>query len=357
MAQVKKVPRGLFDLPNEILLTVFNRFSVPDLVQFMTISRHIHSLILRLLHHRLQIAAGLAGYTLYVECFHPSAQWTPTATKLFCVPIGGERLSDPSLDDQEVVDCVGAGKKIAAHYSRFRPQGNEPTYKKRRESTRRPGDIPGSRTYSLYQDSEEGTLTGDDEAVCDTVTIDSHDLFSQLMTLSYIGQRDPGTGLLFKVQDIGEGTIRVWRDWLSQRCEKKTWTDGDPIAIHHDSADTSDDKANSNRDNTVEKINPTKDCKVLWANTRDYNVGIKFRVKERKWDKDDPLINSNDVDAAVSYVVEFEEVFVKTTHLLLELEKAEAMITNQSERAIVFGSFAAGNIQVETAGGQLRYEP
>lgn len=158
----------------------------------------------------------------------------------------------------------------------------------------------------MYQESEEAALAGEDDAVCDTVTIDSHDLFSQLTTLSYIGQRDPGTGLLFKVQDIGEGTIRVWRDWLSQRCEKKTWTDRDPIAIHHDGANASVDKAKAKTDSTMECIDPTKEPNVLWANTRDYDVGIKFRVKERKWDKDDPLMNSNDVEAAVSYIVEFE---------------------------------------------------
>jgi hypothetical protein len=144
--------------------------------------------------------------------------------------------------------------------------------------------------------------------VSETVTVDAHDLFSQLTALAYLGKREPVRNHLCSTHSVTEGTIRVWRDWLSRQCESKKWTDGEPVVIHHDlpSSSPSSGKGKARSDSVTGRMDPTKDPSVLWINTRDQSVGIKFRVKERKWRRANPILYESDVEVAVCYIVEFE---------------------------------------------------
>jgi len=265
-------------------------------------------LILRVLQHRLQIAAALNGYTLYLECHHPSARLT--AAKLFCISLGTDGLDELAADvagDQ--TKYVGQVKRMGELYSRFRPQRTEPAMG---APVKHPaGDVAGSR----YSDSSSATAAAseveEDEKVRETVTVDAHDLFSQLTTLAYLGKREPRRGLLFSIQEVSEGTIRVWRNWLAEQCESKTWTDGEPVVVHHDSfqapSSTNSGKGKARADSITVTGDMTNDPSILWVNTRDDNVGIKFRVKEKKWRRTNtPLLYSSETEVAVSYEVEFE---------------------------------------------------
>ncbi|KAK0916653.1 hypothetical protein LTR91_023123 [Friedmanniomyces endolithicus] len=209
-------------------------------------------------------------------------------------------------------------------YTRFRPQRTEP-------------DTAVAAVNSIARLSAE-------EIVTESVTVDAHDLFSQLTTQAYLGKRESTRGFLFSIQEVSEGTIRVWRDWLARQCESKKWTDGDTVIVHHDTPVVPARDWNED---------PTKDPRILWVNTRDDNVGIRFRVLERTWERDRPLLYSSDVEVAVSYQVEFEEVLVRTTHLLLKLEEAEQQMANHSGKAIVFGSYA-GLQEFDTSGHPRR---
>lgn len=186
-------------------------------------------------------------------------------------------------------------------YSRFRPQKHEPDF---RATARHPaGDIPGSRTY---RDPAFVALPPDeDEVVRDTVTVDAHELFSQLMTVAYLGKREWTKGLLFSLQEVAEGTIRVWRDWLSKHCESRSFSDQSTVVIHENSAD------NARSDSVTGVSDPSQDPKVLWVNTRGNDVGVKFKVKRQKQRTTNmPLLFSSDVEVSVSYVVEFEGMLV-----------------------------------------------
>jgi hypothetical protein len=141
-------------------------------------------------------------------------------------------------------------------------------------------------------------------AVTRTISIDAHDLFSQLSAVGYLARREPVRGLLSSIQEVCDGTVRVWRDWLSRQCETKRWTDGEPIAIyHHDHASAAADQA------TRAAIDPRKDPSILWINTVREQVGIKFRVKEQKWRRDNPVLFSSEAEVPVSYLVELEGLF------------------------------------------------
>ena len=203
---------------------------------------------------------------------------------------------------QNEEDCVGQVKSIFGLYSRFRPQRKDPGVK---NTWRHPAiDIPGSRTY---RSSNSRQPRDPNDVVSETVTIDAHDLFSQLSTLAYLGKREPVQGLLFSIQEVSEGTIRVWRDWLSKQCESKNWTDGERIAVHQVTSSSPADSSKVRADNGVNFLDPTKDPAILWLNTRDNNLGIKVRVKERKWRRtNNPILYSSDIEIPVSYQIEFQ---------------------------------------------------
>ena len=268
------------------------------LIALTTTCRHVHSLILRIIHNRLQIAAGLDGHTLYLECHHPSARLT--ASKIFCDVLGTEGLEDLLSAINNDKSYVGQVKRIGSLYSRFRPQRKEIKIRPRLP----PGDIPGSRTHTS---SNPPLLPRDpNDIVQETITVDAQDLFSQLTTLAYLGKREPVRGILCSIQEVNEGTIRVWRDWLAKQCEQKSWTDGEPIAVHRDAPSSPNGKGKAGADSVTSSLDPSKDPAVLWINTSNDNVGIKFRVRERRWRRSTPILFSSDVEIAVSYLVEFE---------------------------------------------------
>ncbi|KAK5118511.1 hypothetical protein LTR62_003026 [Meristemomyces frigidus] len=272
------------------------------------------------------------------------------------MPTRTDGLEDVVSDVESTSSCVGKIHRAGQLYSRFRPQLREPPIQPQKHPA---GDVPGSRTWrepsSADYESLLDSLPGE-QIVSKTVTVDAHDLFSQLTTLVYLGKRETTKGLLFSIQEVSEGTIRVWRDWLSKQCESRKFSDGDSIIVQHDtstSSATGKGKGKGGSDSVTGRADPTKDASILWINTRDDNVGIKFRVKERKWRRANPILYSSDVEVPVSYEVEFEEVYVRTAHLLLKLEEAQNQMDNHGGKAIVFGSYA-GLQEFDTAGHPRR---
>lgn len=190
-------------------------------------------------------------------------------------------------------------------YSRFRPVNKEPDFR----SVPRPhpaGDVPGSNTYRSPEQFVEAWKAYTEEPVTRAVHVDADMLFSQLETVAYLGRREYTRGLLCSIQEVCEGTIRVWRDWLAKQCETKHWTDGEPVAIYHDCQSASTAKGKQRADSVSGITDPHKNASVLWLNTRDEHVGIKFRVKEKKWRRDNPVLIEREADVPVSYAVELE---------------------------------------------------
>lgn len=196
---------------------------------------------------------------------------------------------------------VGQVKQAFGTYSRFRPQHHEPALG--RMQWRVPGDIPGSRTHP--SSNLASRVPGPREAVCQNVTVDAHDLFSQLSTLAFLGKRGHH-GLLSSIQEVSQGHIRVWRKWLSKQCERKSWSDGEPIAVYHEPPTSPTGHGKGRSDSVTGRLDPRLDPNVLWLNTSDENVGIKFRVKERKWRQNAAILYASDEEVPVSYIVEFE---------------------------------------------------
>ncbi|CZT19526.1 uncharacterized protein RCC_05377 [Ramularia collo-cygni] len=337
MAAIDEGACGLLSLPNEILLNVLGLFSTESVLTFGPVCHRLYGLIQRLLLHRLQVATALDGHMLFLECGHPSAKWT--TSKVYCNFLAAQGLQELISDMRDNGVRVGHhAVKAAELYCRFKPMNKEPDF----ISIRRPhpaGDVPGSRTFVTPETAaaKAALLSDPSAAVTRTITVDSHELFSQLSTVGYLGRREPLRGLLGSIQEVCDGTIRVWRDWLSKHCQSKRWTDGEPIVIHHE-GESAKGKARSG--SLAAGMHPRDDPSILWVNnTRGEQVGLKLKVKEQKWQRDNPILFASDIEVPVSYLVELEEVVVSTTFLLLKIEKARAQNLNQSGKAIIFGNF------------------
>lgn len=223
---------------------------------------------------------------------------------MFCSTLGTPGLDSLLSDINDPDRYLGQVQKMGSLYSRFKPERNEPELKVARRHPA--GDVPGSRTW---QDTTiRPAIRDEDNVVRDTITVDAHELFSQLVTVAYLAKRETTRGLLCSLQEVAEGTIRVWRDWLTRNCESRSFTDQSTVVIHHGeskSAGASKDKKRI--DSVVDGGDPTKDPRVLWINTQGEHVGIKLKVTKQKQRATNlPLLYSSDVELSVTYAVEFE---------------------------------------------------
>lgn len=280
-------------------MRIFEVLESKDVIALTPTCRHFHCLALRLIHNRLQIAAGLAGHTLFLECHHPAAR-TPGG-KLSCHSRETDGLGDllAAIHDDE--SYIGQVKQVFKMYTPFTPQRRPSETTTIRWNV--PGDIPGSRTHPS---SNPQVVYGPNDPVSYTITVDSQEVFSQLSCLAYLGRREFTQGMMFSIQQVSEGHIRVWRNWLSEQCETTTWTDGEPIAIYHEAPVSPTAKGKGRSDSVISYIPPSQDPGVLWVDSRDENVGIRFRVRERVWRRSAPVSYSSDVEAPVTYKVELE---------------------------------------------------
>ncbi|KAF2623738.1 hypothetical protein BU25DRAFT_414201 [Macroventuria anomochaeta] len=316
----------LYNLPNELLLHLFVPLPTPELLPLTVLSHRIYNIILRILHNRLVAAAKLDSHSLLLECYHPSAKLTEPP--YFCAYRGTDGLSlyeNPSEPDRAITARLGEMRQM---YSRFRPYRRELEDGGRRV-VRRPGDIPGSRTYpGTAQDKFKGEL------VKQTVSLDGHELFTQLVAQTNLVKVGPYNGLFSAFVDVEEGVLRVWRKWLSDTAARDNSTSAD---IQKENVEEVGKGREVVREVVEENLDPN-DGRILWV-SKAKNTGIRFTVKERKLRKDAPILVRNDEDLPVSYDIEYDELLIRTSYLLLMLEKSMVQDDNSSGKAVVFGSF------------------
>lgn len=95
--------------------------------------------------------------------------------------------------------------------------------------------------------------------------------------------------------------MRVWRDWLSKQCASRTFSDHSAVIVQHGDTVSLSGKA------AEESQDISKDSSVLWVSTMDKDLGLRLKVMyKRRTASALPLMYSNDIEVAVSYVVEFQ---------------------------------------------------
>ena len=208
-----------------------------DLLPLCILSHRFHSLVLRIVNHRLSLAASLRGQTLLFECYHPSARLTQPAWT--CSYLGTDGLDDAASHEEDSQDSITPGEQLRnlrELFSRFRPHHDEIIPKVRRRHPA--GDIPGSRTFSTNTQApthtpdprESGSPTANtlstsagaasfespavQSLVSHHVHLDSSELFSQLCARTTVS---PRPGMFHTPAVVSDGIIRVWRAWLADQ--------------------------------------------------------------------------------------------------------------------------------------------
>lgn len=253
-------------------------FSTRVLLPYAIVSHRFHSLVLRITHFRLLLAADMSEYKVILESYFPaqkmSAPWN------YLTYLGTEGLSSRHEGEGSLYeDCRSAGgrfAKLGGLYSRFRPKAKSAT---RRSRPR--GYGPTSVTDSVAEELDELSR------IEHHFNLDGHELFGQLQTVVSLAKLGPVEGVSLSLVTISESkTFRVWREWLAERAEE--------AKVQRPSL----------KNPPSWKV-PIEDPSIAWV---DYNrnVGLRLRVKERQWRRTAPLLVSATEDRPVSYSVEIE---------------------------------------------------
>ena len=268
---------------SKVLIHVLDLIPTQCLLLIRLVCHRFSNLIARIIHGRLVRAALFTDRKLILECYHPSAQYTEPY--LYCDYLGTPGLKDKIGDQARIYDVADdqAAKEgtLEMPYSHFRPTRKDPEPKIYRSHPA--GDVPGSRTSDMVnrvrKSSERSTVS-------QNVSLEAHELFTQLHFLVAVVQTGPRPGLFLSVENLIDKTQRIFRTWLAERAEalqgyKKCATNGvtDELGYEAD--------------------------RILWID-QNRLVGLRLRVEERKGRKKLPILYREDEDQAISYSLELE---------------------------------------------------
>jgi hypothetical protein len=244
------------------------------------------------LHNRLVAAAELDSHSLLLECYHPSVKLFEPP--YFCTYHGTDGLSlyeSGAEDDANIGERLGRMRNM---YSRFRPHQRE-LEEGGRKVLRRPGDVPGSRTFpGTAQEEYQG------ETVRQTLSLESHELFTQLVAQTNLVKIGPRHGLFTCFVDVEEGVLRVWKEWLAEIAARGREDSATVLQQVVEEVGKGKEVARE-----VEEKVDLDDKSILWvSSSRD--TGIRFKVKQRKFRWDTPILIRADEDMPVSYEIEYD---------------------------------------------------
>lgn len=272
-------------LSTQILIQILSPLTTLQLLPLARINRRFHDLTLRIIHTRLTNAAFMPEHELVLECYHPAAKIS--TPYLHCDYLGTDGLHGYEEDESKQLSFAQLGQL----YSRFRPVVQEDNRRTRR------------RNLSI---SGGGAVEKMDDTARVNVSLDDAEMFSQLCCVTNMVKGGARRGLFLSHVNINDGVVRVFRRWLRERASGK--------------ADARED--------------------ILWTD-RHRNVGLRFKVRENVGARAGPAIwtqEDEDEDLPVSYELEYQELVVRTSQLLLNVEKAEDQEVSHTGKAIVIAS-------------------
>jgi len=134
-----------------------------------------------------------------------------------------------------------------------------------------------------------------------TVSLEEHELFTQLVAQTNLVKIGPYNGLFSAFVDVEEGVLRVWRKWLGHNASKGNNTSAE---VQKEEVRKLGRGITAVREVVDERLD-LDDQRILWVSTSK-NTGIRFNVKERKLRRDSPILIRNDEDTPVSYDIEYD---------------------------------------------------
>ncbi|KUJ19014.1 uncharacterized protein LY89DRAFT_696371 [Mollisia scopiformis] len=295
---IDRTSRGIGSLPNEILISILSLFPTRTLLPMATTSRRIHNVILSIIHRRLLAAASVADRQLILECYHPSAKFSTPYYN--CEYLGTDALDGESCGiEKETCSDLGRLRGLYSHFRPAQPEGDRKIW------TPRPTGGWLQATLDQVTSQKEGL-------VCQNVDLESYELFCQLQSVVNIVKPGPN-GYFSSSTKISEGLMRVWRDWLAERSQS-------PLSTTSTSSESREEQKK----------------RLLWSSVKE-DIGLRLRVVERT-DLRPPLLRGRDEDPNVGYTLQYEELVVRTSQLLLKLEAALERERSHEGKAIVIVS-------------------
>jgi len=288
----------------QVLITILSAFSTRSLLPLIVVSRRFHSVILRILHFRLLLAASAPEYKIILEAYHPSRRYTQPY--LFCNYLGTDGLSSKHEGEGSLYEgCVGPeGKfaKLGALYSRFRPEspGVQGSVPLRRIAGAPVQSTSGNTTQPIYANGGDGGI----KKVLYSMTLDADELFGQFCAYANLVQLGPMRGVFLSTVPLvesGEGVIRIWREWLQDRV-KVAKNEDEEIGVQLD------------RSSTLTCPTIGQDEGVLWTDYRR-NVGLRLGVKQSPTMPDDALGRE---DLPLSVSVELQGKVIRAEHIVAD---------------------------------------
>jgi len=272
----------------QILVHVLTPFATHELLPLTLISTHIHNLVLRILHYRLLLAAAAPEYKILLEAYHPARRYT--RPYLFCEYLGTDGLSSHHEGEGSLYDdCEGvAGRlgKLGALYSRFRPEhpdvegniaarriaGATPILAAPTQGTGAEASEAWSQSAPVVTPVYRNAGDGGSKKVIHTINLDSGELFGQFCAYASLVRLGPRRGVFLSTMNIvepGQGTMRVWRQWLIDRSRE---------LYEAENSGTSGKEIETT--STLRTPNFRGDPTILWTDYKK-NVGLRMRVRHR----------------------------------------------------------------------------
>ncbi|KAK3905630.1 hypothetical protein C8A05DRAFT_41431 [Staphylotrichum tortipilum] len=267
----------------DLLIAILSQLPTASLLPLVGVSHRFYAATLRILKQRLHDALTRPDQRLMLECYHPAEKLT--TPYLFC-----NYLRTDSFAGMEAAaeghppppEEVGAG--LRGIYSHFRPvehdgsQGQQPRSRRARPPVRpsAPGTLAERPAVDVYLDGDES--------------------FAQLCATTNLVRLSARPGLFRGHVNVGDGVVRVWREWLVEQAQAQA------------QGQTPEAKG---------------EVGVLWADAaRD--VGLRFRVAEQDVRDQHPVLVGSGETLPAAYRLEFDELLVRSSALLVGAEKAAA---------------------------------
>ncbi|KAK0114291.1 hypothetical protein ONS95_013786 [Cadophora gregata] len=143
--------------------------------------------------------------------------------------------------------------------------------------------------------------------VAQNVDLESYEQFSQLQSAVNVVKIGPRKGIFQSCITVGEGLTRFWRNWLGEQA-KKNWSASFAQA-------------------------ESQDERLLWSSMNQH-TGLRLRVIERLGSASSSTRIHVD-DDNVSYTLQYEELVVRTSRLLLQVEKTLSEEVNHEGKAMM----------------------
>lgn len=280
-------PTTIEELPNEILISILSSFPTTALLPLTAVCRRIHDLIFAVIHTRILEVTHLEQHTLLLECFHPSNKGS--SPYFLCRPLHTKRLNGARNGSQQAPQTVAELRDLYTSFRPLRPSSEPRTFQSGLAdgggwfTTR--SQVSASPSKKPIENLVEERV--EEELVYQDVNLESHELFSQLCTIANLVKVGPKRGLFISCVNVGEGILRVWRDWLADQANGKTGGESE----------------------------------VLWADSKK-TVGLRLRVVEQESQGAPGPPPRLGEEREVTYRLFYEELVIRTSQLLLMVENS-----------------------------------